>query len=331
MLNVPIKVSEATAARRRVSLWLVDATDGITSETGITGQVYISKNGGASALTAASLTEVDSTNMPGLYYIELSAAEVNTVGPLFLSFKTAAVAQWSDTVQVVSYDPYDAVSLGLSAVNSAVVSMGASVVTAAALAADATTEIAGGVWDEATSAHTADGSYGVALKPLRVNSVASSGAFSITLDGSASSTTDLYKNCIVAIISGGAAGQARRITAYNGSSKEATVDTDWATPPIGGDGFAILPSAPTALLTGSVDANALATDAVTEIVNAVWAKALETGFTADRILRIVASAVAGKVSGGPGSPVFRNLQDNADVITGTADANGNRTAATYGA
>lgn len=82
---------------------------------------------------------------------------------------------------------------------------------------------------------------------------------------------------------------------------------------------------------GAVDAAALAADAGTEIATAVWAKALETGFTADRLMRITAAAVAGKVSGGPGSPVFRNVGDTLDQVTGTADANGNRSAATYGA
>jgi hypothetical protein len=64
--------------------------------------------------------------------------------------------------------------------------------------------------------------------------------------------------------------------------------------------------------------------------DAVWQTLLETGFTADQILRIIAAATAGKASGGPGSPVFRNLSDTQDQITGTADSSGNRSAATYG-
>jgi hypothetical protein len=65
--------------------------------------------------------------------------------------------------------------------------------------------------------------------------------------------------------------------------------------------------------------------------DAVWAAILESGFSADRLMRIIAAAVAGKASGGPGSPVFRNVGDTTDMITGTADASGNRSAATYGA
>ena len=135
MINVQIKLSEATAAKRRVSVWLVDGTDGITARTGQTGVVRISKNGGASADTAASLTEVDSTNMPGLYYIELSAAEVNTVGPLYLSYKAASTARWHETVAVISYDPYDAVALGLTDLD-ATISSRASAANLATVQAD---------------------------------------------------------------------------------------------------------------------------------------------------------------------------------------------------
>lgn len=63
---------------------------------------------------------------------------------------------------------------------------------------------------------------------------------------------------------------------------------------------------------------------------AVWNTLLEAGFTADLLLRIIAAATAGKVSGAPGSPVFRNVGDTKNQITGVADSSGNRTSATYG-
>lgn len=73
--------------------------------------------------------------------------------------------------------------------------------------------------------------------------------------------------------------------------------------------------------------NLNAADAAT----AVWAKLLLAGFSADRILRIIASAVAAKVSGGPANPVFRTLLDDANMITGAADSSGNRSSVTFGA
>lgn len=61
----------------------------------------------------------------------------------------------------------------------------------------------------------------------------------------------------------------------------------------------------------------------------VWAKLVTAGFTAEEVLRIVAAATAGKVSGAPGNPVFVDLDGTTDVITGVADSSGNRTSATY--
>ena len=54
---------------------------------------------------------------------------------------------------------------------------------------------------------------------------------SITLRSGASSITDYYKDQVVMITSGTGAVQTNRITAYNGSSKIATVETTWATTP----------------------------------------------------------------------------------------------------
>ena len=81
----------------------------------------------------------------------------------------------------------------------------------------------------------------------------------------------------------------------------------------------------------AVSASALATDAVTEITDAILALVIETGYTLKQTLRLIAAAVAGKVSGGPGSPVFRSLDDSANRITATASVVGDRTAVTHNA
>lgn len=56
-------------------------------------------------------------------------------------------------------------------------------------------------------------------------------AGSITLASGASSTDDYYNNSAVAIVSGTGAGQTRKITDYTGSTRVATVDTNWVTNP----------------------------------------------------------------------------------------------------
>lgn len=110
------QLSEATAAQRRVPIHLVDATDGITPETGeATGQPQISKNGGAFANTTATLTAIGN----GAYYVELTATELNTVGFIVVRFKSANTAEAQVVGQVVSFDPYDAVRAGLTALPNA--------------------------------------------------------------------------------------------------------------------------------------------------------------------------------------------------------------------
>jgi len=53
----------------------------------------------------------------------------------------------------------------------------------------------------------------------------------ITLRSGASATNDLYAKAAISITSGTGAGQTRQITAYDGSTKVATVDTAWAVTP----------------------------------------------------------------------------------------------------
>lgn len=78
--------SESTAAQRRIPLYLVDATDGYTAETGLTfsaGELKLSKNGASEANHAGSVTELAG----GLYYYEATSGELDTVG--FLTLRVA--------------------------------------------------------------------------------------------------------------------------------------------------------------------------------------------------------------------------------------------------
>lgn len=58
---------------------------------------------------------------------------------------------------------------------------------------------------------------------------AGSGSDTIVLQSGASGSDDYYNGAIVDIVSGSGSGQQRRITDYNGTSKEATVDAVWST------------------------------------------------------------------------------------------------------
>lgn len=71
---------------------------------------------------------------------------------------------------------------------------------------------------------------------------ASAGAAgSITLAGG-SAVDDYYKDCLVAVVAGTGAGQTRLVTAYNGTTKVASIDPDWLTDPDNTSVFVVLPA-----------------------------------------------------------------------------------------
>jgi hypothetical protein len=109
MTELVVQQSSATAAYRRVYLHLVDATDGITPETGIAAATaMLSVNGAAAAASTNNIVEIDAGDLPGAYYLELTAAELGTLGTIRGGFKAAACAWAPFTVKVVAYDPHAA-------------------------------------------------------------------------------------------------------------------------------------------------------------------------------------------------------------------------------
>lgn len=72
-----------------------------------------------------------------------------------------------------------------------------------------------------------------------------------------------------------------------------------------------------------------ATLTTANVGDAVWAKIIESGYSAEEIIRLLTAALAGKTTGaGTTSMQFRDLSDTKDRISGTLDSSGNRTAVT---
>ena len=111
-----IKLSESTAARRRIPILLVDATDGYTPETGITTPtIKVSKNGGTQATGTGTFTEIGT----GQYYYEFASGEVDTLGWVTFNLQKAGCRDYNAIIQVMAYDAMDAVRLGLTALPNA--------------------------------------------------------------------------------------------------------------------------------------------------------------------------------------------------------------------
>lgn len=101
------QVGENDTLKRRIYLHLVDATDGITPETGEAGgRAKVSINGKAPANSVSTLVAVDSTNQPGTYYLELSPSELQFPGVVIVRYKSVNTAEFVALGQVMAFDPY---------------------------------------------------------------------------------------------------------------------------------------------------------------------------------------------------------------------------------
>lgn len=100
---------------------------------------------------------------------------------------------------------------------------------------------AAAVWNASVASYTSAGSFGERFQPVRRNTAQSGTTGSVTLDASASATTDIYRYSVVYLLSGTGAGQARQITAYNGTTKVATVAPAFTVAPSSDSVFVILP------------------------------------------------------------------------------------------
>ena len=92
-------LNDYSSDRRKVTVWCVDAADGVTPETGeASGQPKISKNGGSFSNTSATLVALDATT--GLYQVTLTAAELDTLGRVTILYKSSNTAVFSVDLEV---------------------------------------------------------------------------------------------------------------------------------------------------------------------------------------------------------------------------------------
>lgn len=168
---------------------------------------------------------------------------------------------------------------------------------------------------------------------IRVNTAQACGATSITLDASANSTTDFYKGRRVVILNGPRAGDTQFITAYNGTTKVATVSPGWVTTPAGTPDFGILQDARADLgfikgtasagVAGYVAPDWSAINAPTTTVNlsgttVKTATDVETD-TADIQSRLPAALVSGRIDASVGAMAANTLTASALAADAVAE------------
>jgi hypothetical protein len=168
--------------------------------------------------------------------------------------------------------------------------------------------LAGGL--NATSALTGSGNITSALASLIVSAASSiTGSGDVTL-----ANLRGFENGLSAIVGDGAVSATLTALANAGASI------------IGSGSVSITPTA-----SGKLDANIKSyTDLSAQgAADAVWAQILETGFTAQQIMRILSAVMAGQVSGAAGTTVtIRDINNTVDRVVATVDSSGDRTAVT---
>ncbi len=214
----------------------------------ITGSVSL--DGGArAALGTTNPTQIDSTNMPGVYWQPLAQAETNG---------NAYAFSWKSTTSGVFIQPIFGFTSG---VNLPVVAPGASggLLKIGTSPLPATGTLAAAIWDEINTGntHNIQNSTGKQLRGITVGvsdviyppsptvlpSQAGMTSTQIKLDSGASSSDQAYQWAVISIVSGTDAGDSRIITSYVGSTRVATVQREWTVQPIGSDSvFEITPT-----------------------------------------------------------------------------------------
>jgi len=91
----PYLQSEPVASRREFPLFLVDETDLKTPETGEGGGQAQIRKAGETTWTNTDATLIHIGN--GHYVLVLTAAELNTIGPFAIRFKSANTAEFQHT------------------------------------------------------------------------------------------------------------------------------------------------------------------------------------------------------------------------------------------
>jgi len=257
-----LELNEATASRRRIPLYLVDSTDGVTPKTGLTfsgTEIQVSQNGGSFTSFAGTVTEVGS----GLYYYEATSSELGSMGFGVVKVVKTGVRTFVAQYQVIALDPFDSTAWGMSRldqtigsraastqlpaalvsgrVDASVGAMQSNVMTAAAAATDFGQELADALLDRSLTGHTTVGTVGDRLNRPSGAVVSDAGNSSLTfMTNLTEAVTNYWVNAFIKFTSGALVGQVQKIQAYNGATKVVTMVTAFTGTPAASDTFIII-------------------------------------------------------------------------------------------
>lgn len=197
-ITLMIVLRDSTTGLGKTALAFGDITGSYTRNRAARTAITMATLASASAAwSSGGFVEIDATNCPGLYRWDIpDAAFATGVRNVVISAKATGVITEHEEVILTGWDNQDAVRGGLTALPNA-----------------------------------AAGATGGLDCAVAFGGTASAGAAnSITLAG-ASATDNIYNHQVIQITGGTGVGQARTITAYNGTTKVAIVSRAWRTNP----------------------------------------------------------------------------------------------------
>lgn len=301
--------SESQAARRTLPIKMVDSTDGITEEPGLTLTVQIRKLGG-SWTSAAGPAPTDRGQ--GSYEYQATAGELDTLGLFEYRATGTGARRFDGLAQIVAQDPNELLATASTASNiqsripaslvsgridASIGAAAANTLTASALATDAVNEIQSGL---ATATNLA---------------IAISGIAAVETD-----TQDIQARLPASLVSG-------RINASIGAAEANTITAS----ALASDAVSELATAVNVALSADHGAGSWeggggggGAPTATEVAEAVWAQVIESGHEASDILRLLSAFAFGRAYNLKSSqPVFRDIADTKNRIVAAISTDGN--------
>ncbi len=94
-----------------ITVLMVDSADHISGKTGLTLTIYATKAAGTPGAITPTVTQVDSTNVPGIYKLALTSSHTDTLGELQLHITSTGADPTDIKWQVSTYLPGESVTL----------------------------------------------------------------------------------------------------------------------------------------------------------------------------------------------------------------------------
>lgn len=256
-----MRIIKAGATSQTVYVEILDSTSttggrktGLAYNTAGMTAYYVRNGGSSTSITLATLAaansayssggfkEVDATNMPGIYRLDLpDAAVAASATDVVVTLKGATgMVQVSLDIQLVAVDPQDSVRMGMTALPNAAAEAAGGLYTRGTGAGQIAQDANGNVRVNVDTVKTVDAQGYVGV--VDSGTAQSVGATSIQLKAGAPAY-DISGATVTLTSATTGQYQTRAITSYNTSTKTATVDT-WGTTPTGTVTYVVFASAP---------------------------------------------------------------------------------------